>query len=265
MRRAIFPIVLFSLCVIVFATQKAGIFARPMPVTERTVYYKLGSLNIPVKLRQYGDKNDLVFLSLHDDEYTSVEATKRILEKKGGLLIEVENNERRNLRFKLGSGYYMVDPNRMFSNEGITKSLNELGPVSRQAVNEVRRFAGRVLQLIPEETDYIIALHNNVHGAFSITSYAPGNKRSREAKRVYINEDHDPDDFFLTTDEKLYEKLADKKYNTILQQNIKPVDDGSLSVYCAKQDLRYVNLETEHGKTDLYYEMMKVLVELLSK
>jgi hypothetical protein len=62
--------------------------------------------------------------------------------------------------------------------------------------------------------------------------YAAGNKRSADSKKVYINTEQDADDFFLTTDNNLYEKLADKGFNTILQDNKNCTDDGSLSVYC---------------------------------
>jgi hypothetical protein len=63
----------------------------------------------------------------------------------------------------------------------------------------------------------------------------------------------------------LYEKLADKGFNTILQDNKHCTKDGSLSVYCGKKRIRYVNCETEHGKTELYYEMVKTLIAEFSK
>ena len=63
----------------------------------------------------------------------------------------------------------------------------------------------------------------------------------------------------------LYEKLADKGFDTILQDNKHCAKDGSLSVYCGKKSIRYVNCETEHGKTELYYEMVKTLIAEFSK
>jgi hypothetical protein len=113
--------------------------------------------------------------------------------------------------------------------------------------------------LIPEKTECIIALHNNTPNLFSALEYTPGNKRAADSKKVYINPKEDTDDFFLTTDNPLYEKLADKGYNSILQDNKNCTEDGSLSVYCGKKNIRYVNCETEHGKTEQYYQMMKAL------
>jgi hypothetical protein len=233
-------------------------------VTEKTILYKLAENTIPIKVQQYGERNDIVFISLHDDESTSVDAAKRILLEKGGLLIEIENNAQRNIRFRLGQYFYKVDPNRIFAKEGIKKSLDELGPISTRAIDEVEKLGKRITQLIPAEAEYIIALHNNTPGYFSTIEYTPGNKRTVDTKKVYINAEQDADDFFLTTDHSLYEKLADKGYNTILQDNKNCTEDGSLSVYCGKKNIRYVNCETEHGKSEQYYEMMKALFSSLS-
>src|SRR4030095_15872913 len=234
-----------------------------LTITEKTIFYNLAGNIVPIKIQQYGERTDFVFINLHDDEITSVDASKRVLEEYGGLLIEVENNAERNIRFKLDRYFYKVDPNRIFSEEGIKKSLEQLGRTSSKAVDEVEKLGQRIIQIIPEDAKCIIALHNNTPDLFSVAEYAPGNKRSVDCKKVYINTEQDTDDFFLTTDNNLYEKLAEKGFNTILQDNKNCTEDGSLSVYCGKKSIRYVNCETEHGKTEQYYEMMKVLVAVL--
>ena len=232
-------------------------------ITEKTIFYDLAGNIIPIKVQQYGDKTDIVFINLHDDEITSVDATKRVLEEYGGLLIEVENNAQRNILFKLDRYSYKVDPNRIFSAQGIKKSLDQLGRISGKAVDEVEKLGQRIIQLIPEEATCIIALHNNTPDLFSVLEYAPGKARSVDCNKVYINAEQDADDFFLTTDNKLYQKLADKGFNTILQDNKNCTEDGSLSVYCGRKSIRYVNCETEHGKVEQYYKMLKVLLDVL--
>jgi hypothetical protein len=249
------------------AQESATVFntegARIIP-SEKTIFFKLSSNIIPLKLQQYGDKTDLVFINLHDDEYTSVDAVKRILETTGGLLIEVENELQRNIKFRIGKTTYRVDPNRIFSVEGIKASMEQLGYVSYSAVAEIKKLGQRILQLIPEDAQCVIALHNNTPDLFTIQEYSAGNKRAGDSKKVFINPGEDADDFFLTTDATLYEHLADKGFNTILQDNKNCKEDGSLSVYCGKNKIRYVNCETEHGKTEQYYKMMQALLLVLN-
>ena len=254
-------------CICLHAQQNIE-FTQPIAhhaITEKTIFYNLAGNIVPIKIKQYGERTDVVFISLHDDETTSVDAAKRVLEEYGGLLIEVENNAQRNIRFKIGRYFFKVDPNRIFSEEGIKKSLERLGRTSGKAVYEVEKLGQRIIQLIPEKTRCIISLHNNTPGFFSVMEYTAGNKRSVDSKKVYINTEQDADDFFLTTDNILYEKLADKGFNTILQDNKNCTDDGSLSVYCGRKNISYVNCETEHGKNEQYYEMLNALMVSLQQ
>lgn len=232
--------------------------------TVKTIFYQLGNSIIPIKTTQYGIRNDLVYINLHDDEFTSVEATRKLLEKEGGLLIELENKGRRDLRFRIGNIYYRVDPNRIFSPEGISTSLREKRRYSIKASQEVAKLGQRIVQLFPKNPLCIIALHNNTHDYFSINDYLPGNIRAQDAAKVYTNPDQDPDDLFITTNRGIYNYLTRKKYNSVLQDNDNCRQDGSLSVYCGKKNIQYVNLETEHGKYDQYAEMIGYLYEVIT-
>jgi hypothetical protein len=263
MKPFLYTILLFFACIFIYAEGSFEFTAKRFSVTEKTIFYDLAGNTVPIKIQQYGERTDIVFINLHDDEATSVEAAKRILEQHGGMLIEIENNAQRNIRFRIGQTSYKVDPNRIFSKEGIKKCLEQLGRTSAKAIDESAKLGERIIELIPEKTECIIALHNNTPDLFSVLEYTPGNKRACDSKKVYINPKEDTDDFFLTTDNSLYEKLADKGYNSILQDNENCTKDGSLSVHCGKNNIRYVNCETEHGKTEQYYQMMKALFSSL--
>ena len=223
---------------------------------ETIIYYKLGQSTIPLKTFQYGEAKDLVMINLHDDETTSVNAGRRFLEIHGGLMIKIENNNKRNIRFKLAGRNYTFDPNRIFSRPGISKSLEELSNVNAGAIDEIEKFGTRLLQLIPGNTSCIIALHNNTEGQFSIASYLPGKKREKDAKKVYTNSMLDEDDLFLTTDSLLFCKLAAEQYNCIWQDNENANKDGWLSIYCGERNIRYLNCETQHGKISQHFEML---------
>ena len=43
---------------------------------EKTIFYQLGENKIPITILQYGDVKDVVYINVHDDETTSVEAAK---------------------------------------------------------------------------------------------------------------------------------------------------------------------------------------------
>ncbi len=231
-----------------------------------TIQYRLGETMVPVKVIQYGDRKDIVYINLHDDEQTSVDAAKMLLEQEGGLLIKIENNKKRNIRFRLKGRYYSFDPNRMFSAEGASQSLAQFrGGGSKEAVAEVTKFGERVLQFLPENPSCIIALHNNTKGRFGINSYLPGAERESDAKLVFENPDESPDDIFLTTDSLLYHNLSSEKFNTIWQDNENVRRDGSLSVYCGERNIRYVNCETEHGRTNQYLTMLMVLTQHIDR
>lgn len=236
--------------------------ARYIPF-EKTVFYNLGDKTIPLKVVQYGPSNDIVCINLHDNEFTSVQAARSVLELKGGTMIKIENNAQRVVRFRLRGVVYGFDPNRIYSRTGIEQTLKENGRTSLQAIEEVEKFAQRLLQLIPETATCVIALHNNTEEAYSVKSYLPGGDRQKDAKEVYAAENQDVDDIAFTTDKTLFEKMSALGYNSILQDNENVKKDGSMSVFYGEQNRRYINIETQHGRTGQYQEMLEKLMDYL--
>lgn len=236
--------------------------ARFIPM-EKTIFYNLGDKTLPVKVVQYGPANDIVCINLHDNEFTSVQAARSVLELRGGTLVKIENNAQRVIRFRLRGVLYGFDPNRIFSRTGIEQTLKENGRTSPQAIEEVERFAQRMLQLMPENLSCIIALHNNTEEAYSIKSYLPGGNRQTDAKDVFASDQQDVDDIAYTTDKGLFEKMSALGYNSIWQDNEKVKQDGSLSVYCGEKNRKYINIETQHGRTGQYQEMLAKLIDIL--
>ncbi len=232
---------------------------------EKTVFYKLGDRTLPIRIFQYGDQKNIVCINLHDNEKTSVEAAKAVLELNGGTLIKIENNDQRVVHFRLRGINYAFDPNGIFSREGIEKTLKENSSLNPLAIKEIEKFAQRLLQLIPGNTSCIVALHNNTDEDYSLTTYLSGNERQHDAKAVYKASMQDADDMIFTTDSLLFKKMADHGYNSIWQDNMHVTQDGSLSVYCGENGKRYLNIETEHGKFDQYTEMLGKLLAILTE
>jgi hypothetical protein len=232
---------------------------------EKTISYKLGDRNISFRLIQYGPASDICCINLHDDEVTAVNAARAILEQRGGTIVKIENNAQRMVRFKFKGLLYCFDPNRIFSLVGINSTLTANGRINPLAITEVQKFATALLDMIPDSISCLIALHNNSNGSFSVKTYEPGGKRETDAKQVYADNWQDADDIALTTDETLFNKMSSFGYNSILQDNINVNKDGSLSVYYGERNRRYINIETQHGKTAQYKEMLGKLLYILDE
>jgi hypothetical protein len=261
---------LLSITTAAFAIkQPATICSGPSPAkfapSEKNILYKLGDRNISFKVTQYGLLVNSCCINLHDDEVTAVKAARTVLEQKGGILIKIENNAQRNVSFPFKGVVYTFDPNRIFSRTGIDATLKANGKKNPLAVIEVEKFAAQLLQLIPDSISCIVALHNNTDGDFSVKTYQNGGKRQHDAKQVYADSWQDIDDITLTTDEILFNKMSTLGYNSILQDNEKVNKDGSLSVYYGELNKRYINIETQHGKTAQYGEMLSKLLFFLQE
>jgi len=71
--------------------------------------------------------------------------------------------------------------------------------------------------------------------------------------------------FFYVTERKHFDGLKAKGYNVVLQNNDAVTDDGSLSVYCGRQKITYINVEAEHGHKIEQERMLTDLLDLLGK
>lgn len=237
--------------------------ATPIKAKKTSYEFLLGETRKQVLVHEYGNRNDIVMLNLHDDETTSVDAAKRVLEKSGGILISIENKRERLVSFEKNSRQYRFDPNRMFTKKGAAASLEKNSTHSSvEIVETVLGFGQFILDKIPKAAVTLVALHNNDEGRLSINSYYPGGENAMDVEEASRKKGQDPDNFFFTTDSSLYRQLK-AGYNTVLQQNDKARDDGSLSVYYGQRNKSYVNVEAEHGQTREQEEMIRQLVSLL--
>jgi hypothetical protein len=79
-----------------------------------------------------------------------------------------------------------------------------------------------------------------------VLSYQPGGANDSDASKVNVVPGSDPDLFVLSTDITLYNKAVRLGFNAVYQSaNVN--DDGSLSVYCVRHGIRYLNVEARNG------------------
>jgi hypothetical protein len=196
-----------------------------------------------------------VLLSIHDDENTSIDAYNAVIDKCLEFsLIELKQSGNRLISFEHLGIAYSVDPNRIFSRNGLINSIKKYNPrYPDQVIRGFSEFASKLLNdIIPKSKDiYIIALHNNGQNNLSINSYIGG----KEAKETFVNPSCDIDDFFYVTDKIDFDYFKNKKYNVVLQETNIP-DDGSLSVYCQKNNLPYINIEAQDGHLEIQKKMI---------
>jgi len=189
------------------------------------------------------------YIHVHNNEQTALQAAKAVIQKEGGSLLTLVHSGGRNIVFHLEGKRYEFDPNRIFTDNGIKKTLTQFGNYSLEAHHEVKKLANKIKQLLPKGK--VVAVHNN--SSYSLKDYLPGNSLESDADAVHMNPENYFRNFYLVTKISDFLRLKNKGYNGILQKS-SATDDGSLSVYLAKSE--YINVEAGY---DQLTEQIKML------
>ena len=235
----------------------------PYPSQTR-IEYEIGETILAIVSYQVSEPG-LTFFNMHDDENTAVEAGVHFIRKYGGRLIQLKHTGERLVNFKMDGATYTFDPNRMFTDKGANDTLARYSQADPNAINNLRRFAGKVLMdHALDRSDLIISLHNNSQDRYSASLYLPGSEYENDAEEVFIVPGSDPDDFFFVTEKAFYEALKNQGFNAVLQNNVTATDDGSLSVLAARIGIPYVNIEAQHGHIAEQFRMLEVLKKVIN-
>ncbi len=228
-------------------------FIAPQQVSTKDV--KIGNTPVSIQTTDYGNAN-VVFINVHSNETTSVEATTDYLQDKSGSLIELKHDTTRLISFEFKGRMIQFDPNRMFTKKGRAANLQLLnGKTPNGTEDEVEDFAEEITYKI-KKARIIIAVHNNTDGRpLSVNSF----------KEKYVNRNMDADDFILTTEKKIFDQLKKKKINAVLQTVKTSTDDGSLAIYCSKKKIPYINIEAQEGHNTEQLEMLNALTDIISQ
>ncbi|MEM1116427.1 MAG: hypothetical protein AAF845_20090 [Bacteroidota bacterium] len=235
--------------------------------SEETVDLVAGETPVALVIRTFGDSGaDRVnFLNVHDNESTSVEAALDVARERGGRVVEMVHTGERHLRFEVGGETYEADPNRMFTDAGRGRTLARESRDTEAARTALAAFAEAVLDVYSRApTAVVVALHNNTDENYSAASYLPGAVYESDAEAVTVHDGTDPDDFFFVTDRGLYDALVAEGFNAVLQDNEAATDDGSLSVWAAREGVPYVNVEAQHGHRAEQARMIEALMDVLA-
>ncbi len=220
-------------------------------------YDRVKVAGIPFRILHRG-KSPHRYLHIHGNETTAREVLTEQVKARGGTALLVQS-DRRYVPLRGGR----IDPNRMFSREGASKSLKALNPEWSEAqiadgALALERDRQRFLHaILPPKGGRIVALHNNSNGYSVESEVAISEKTS-------LMDASNPHEFFLATDPGDYEKLAASPFNVVLQNTAPKEDDGSLSRLAARMGVRYVNLECALGKIERQRELLRWLEEHLA-
>lgn len=230
---------------------------------KSTKSFQIGETMIHARISQVG-KPTPTMLNVHDDENTSVRAGQAVLKKSGGRLIELSHSGKRHIVFHLDGQTYRIDPNRIFSPDGIRATLERGKNYSEAAQRAVAQFTAEFLETFALDREpVIIALHNTGDGGLSITSYLASGDKPTTASAVHVSPNRFDGDFFYVTDRRFFDYLKARDFNVTLQDDAHVPDDGSASVYFARKGIPYLNVEADEHHLAEQIKMVRVAHEMV--
>ena len=257
MKRTVF-ILLLSFLISCCHYREEGVIAK---------HYFIGETKISVIERCYYPCHPgVLFINLHHNETTSLNAGKQYLNRIGGRLINIDNNGERLINFKYNEANYTFDPNRIYSAYGIDSTVTALSQqYDSVAALQVSKFARSLISDFIYSSNLIVSLHNNRDSSLSILTFKDSSSISNNSAEVFINPAMDVDDFLLTTDKGLFKRIKEKNINVVCEDIDIVKDDGSLSLYAARNKIPYVNIEAQHQHFDEQLEMLMVLEDIIKE
>ncbi len=216
--------------------------------------FQLGDSTIQVNISGNGGR--YTYVHLHENESTALQAAHQAMRSQPGRLIALSHGGGRMVNFRLNGKAYQFDPNRIFTDAGLHRTLNahSRSEVTPEAIMAVRKLASTITSHLGGT---VIALHNNAND--TVMRYIPGGAFAKNAGNVNYSKQENPHNFFLVTNKGTFEALKAKGFNVVLQSNRGVDDDGSLSVYCGQRGIPYINIEAAFGALGAQTKMLTAL------
>src|SRR3990167_1657043 len=87
----------------------------------RHIPVKLGDTVVRIVVEKHGRGKS--FIHVHQNETTALAAARTVVREHGGRLITLKHSGQRNIEFNWHHHHYEFDPNRIFTDRGIKKTL----------------------------------------------------------------------------------------------------------------------------------------------
>ena len=218
----------------------------------------LSFAGIKFEILENGESNRRL-VWIHGDEKTAELLIRKHLKKNSGTAYLINNIER-----EVVVNGFLLDPNRIFTNDGAKRNIIKLNNnVSKLELNKTLELISNDREaffesISPPDGGLLIALHNNIRN-YSIKNEIP------LSTEVSLKNNNHPDhhNFFICTNREDYNLLKKSPFNVVLQDKIIENDDGSLSWYALKKNVRFINIETRLGYLTTQSKMLKYVNENL--
>jgi hypothetical protein len=228
------------------------------------VEFLLGATKVVFFEHKLPTKGKVIVLNVHEDEVTSIETLFAHSALEPFDFFYLKHQGTRRIQFELDQEFFSVDPNRIFTKKGRKMTLKDGGNYSKKASKEVKKFAKEICKRL-DGFSVVIALHNNSDVNYTIKSYLPSGEEAQNTKAIHINPTAIADDFIYTTERNFFEQFKALDINVILQDNKRYVNDGSLSVYCGKRGIPYINIETEIGHFEAQMTLLSATFKIVQE
>lgn len=222
----------------------------------------LGDTIIILSQEYKTESQSILFLNIHEDESTSIEAIHHFAKTTQLNFAYLQHNKTRRIYFSAKQTTFSIDPNRIYTKKGRKASLQPIKLLSFKAQKIAKKLAKEIINLV-NQYSIIVTMHNNTDVNYSIKSYLPGEDESQNTADVFVSKNWDADDFVYTTSKVYFDYLKQADVNVILQDNTNFVNDGSLSVYCGKKEIPYLNIEAQKGHLKEQIRLVEIVYGML--
>lgn len=211
------------------------------------------------------------WLVIHQDEKDAIDVMRWAVKTFGGNSYLIQNKNRphkRILKEIRGRNYFYYDPNRIFTDIGIRKTLAHCN----RHVKRIKRTGYQILKsqirqgfvrFLPlNRKTYLVALHNNdKRSSISVLDYY-----RKKGFFIFRNPKEQIKNFVIVTQKEDFEILMKNGINVVWQYVVNDQNnDGSLSIYCSQNKIPYINIEAVYGDKESQKKMTQIVYQKIIK
>lgn len=245
---------LLPLCALVYypVTPAQPEQATAETATERN-FFRFGDQLITIVKQGNPASKNYVLLSLHSDEHKAIGSLIKFSRRNGSHMVRLLNSNRRMIEGNFLDEKIAFDPNHIYTDWGRKEHLKKHNTWTRYLDMKVEQFSQFLLNELPHGKT-IVTLHT--HPAHTIRDFIEKRKLRRQVKEWHRNPAMHVSDYFITTDENIFNRIKEQDFNIVLLHPKRIHNNGGLPVHCAREKLSYVEIESLEDHAQARMEML---------